>query len=455
MNSLWFDSMPPPSVRPPLPGPTSVDVVIVGAGYTGLWTAYYLAERVPDASIVVIDAHHVGFGASGRNGGWCISEVAADAERWDALAGPGGGRRMADAMHHTVDEVERVTIVEGIDCDWALGGELYLARNPAQVTRLRAQVSGTLARAPESEARWLDADEARSLCNATKVLGAMHLPQTAALHPGKLVTGLAEACERRGVVIHDDTRATSLSSGVVETTRGRITATSVVMATEAYSRDLEGHKRSLVPLYSLMVATEPLPADVLEEIRLETRPTFADARYRVIYGQRTADGRLAFGGRSAPYRYGSVIDPATESDPGYHQMIIDTLHDLFPVVRDAAITHQWGGVLGVPRNWTPTVNDLGDGVYRAGGYVGEGVAATNLAGRCLAHLIAGAGGADHDRDLTTLPWVRKPSRRWAPEPFRFAAIKVGAELFERADRHEEATGTPAKQAELVWKYLRR
>ncbi len=448
MKSLWSDAMPAAPTRLPLPGSASVDVAIVGAGYTGLWTAFYLAELLPHGSIMVIDASHVGFGASGRNGGWCISEVAANAERWDALAGPGGGARMEAAMHHTVDEIHQVSIAEGIDCDWALGGELYLARNPAQVVRLEAEVGG--------DARWLDADEAASLCNATNLLGALHLPQTAALHPGKLVVGLAEACERRGVVIHESTRALSVSTGRVETDRGTITAESVVMATEAYTRDLRGHRRSLVPLYSLMVATEPLPADVLDEIRLETRPTFADARYRVIYGQRTADGRLAFGGRSAPYRFGSVIDPETENDPASHRMLIDTLHELFPVLRSAEITHRWGGVLGVPRNWTPTVNALGDGMYRAGGYVGEGVAATNLAGRCLAHLIAQAvGGVPTDNDLITLPWVRKPSRRWAPEPFRFAAIKMGAELFERADRYENATGKPAKQAEFVWKYLRR
>ncbi len=205
-----------------------------------------------------------------------------------------------------------------------------------------------------------------------------------------------------------------------------------------------------------MVATEPLPDDVLDEIRLETRPTFADARYRVIYGQRTADGRIAFGGRSAPYSFRSRIDPAIEAAGPGHALLVDTLHELFPVLKDHAITHRWGGVLGVPRNWTPSVNDLGGGLYRAGGYVGEGVAATNLAGRCLAQLIAGrAGAGEVDEELTTLPWVRSPSRRWAPEPFRYAAIRIGAELFERADRRENRTDRPAREAEFVWEYLRR
>ncbi len=454
--ALWFDGIDQPTPRTALPGPTSVDIAIVGAGFTGLWTAYYLAGLLPDASIAVIEAQRAGFGASGRNGGWCIGEVAAGPARWDSLSGPGSGARMNAAMRATVDEIAAVIEVEGIDGDWALGGELHLARNGGQAERLRREVETAASTEGAREVVWLDADEARALCNATDVRGALFAPHTAAIHPAKLVFGLAAACERRGVTIWEDTAATRVDARRVVTDRGVVDADSVVIATEGYTRTLDGRRRDLVPLASLMVATEPLPADVLAEIRLETRPTFADARYRVIYGQRTADGRIAFGGRSAPYAYGSRLDPATDSAGPAHELLVDTLHELFPILRDHAITHRWGGVLGVPRNWTPSVNDLGGGLYRAGGYVGEGVAATNLAGRCLAHLIAADRGLTTiDRELTTLPWVRASSRRWAPEPFRFAAIRIGAELFERADRRENATDRPAREAEFVWEYLRR
>ena len=441
--SLWNDQIGEVPERPPLAGNISVDVAVVGAGYTGLWTALYLRRLAPDARVVVIDANRVGFGASGRNGGWCIGELAAGDERWRSLAGLDGARRMHRAMTSTVEEIRDRTVELGIDCDWSHAGALHLARNGGQEHRLRREATGDL--------QWLTADEASARIGATSVRGALFDPHTAALHPGKLVTGLAEAAERAGAVIFEQTRAVVAERGRVVTDRGTITAEHVVIATEGYTGSLRGHKRDVVPFYSLMVATEPLSAGMLERVGLEDRPTFTDGRYRVIYGQRTADGRIAFGGRAASYRYGSKVDRSVEEDPQYHSIVHSTLLELFPFLADVAITHRWGGVLGVPRNWTPTVSvDIERGVHRAGGYVGEGVAATNLAGRCLAHSIAGTGD-----DVTTLPWVRRPSRRWPVEPFRWLGITTGARLFERADRKEEATDRPAREAEFVWRYLRR
>lgn len=441
--SLWDSQVGQQPLRIPLSSDVSCDVAIVGAGYTGLWTALYLRRLVPDARVVVIDANRAGFGASGRNGGWCIGETAADHDRWHALAGEEGAGRMHRAMVGSLGEIRARTVEYGIDCDWRHSGALHLARNGGQEARLRAQVHGDLT--------WLTAAEASERVGAADVRGALFDPHTAVLHPGKLIAGLADAVERSGAVIHEETRAQSVSAGKVHTDRGVVTADHVVVATEAYTGSLDGRSRDLVPFYSLMLATEPLPTDLLARIGLEDRATFTDGRYRVIYGQRTADGRLAFGGRAAAYRYGSQIDRAVEEDPVSHRLVHSTLLELFPFLSDVAITHRWGGVLGVPRNWTPSVGlDRAAGVYRAGGYVGEGIAATNLAGRCLAHMIANTGD-----DLTTLPWVRSPSRRWPIEPFRWLGITAGAALFERADRREHKTDRPAKEAELVWKFLRR
>lgn len=441
--SLWNDQIGEVPERPPLAGNTSVDVVVVGAGYTGLWTAWYLRRLAPDCRVVVIDANRVGFGASGRNGGWCIGDLAAGGDRWRSLAGEEGARRMHQAMVSTLDEIRQRTVEAGIDCDWSHGGALHLARNGGQEQRLRREATGDL--------QWLTAEEATARVGATSVRGALFDPHTAVLHPGKLVVGLAEAAERSGAVIHEQTRAVVVESGRVVTDRGTITAEHVVIATEAYTGSLRGHTRDMVPFYSLMLATEPLPDDLLTRVGLEGRPSFTDGRYRVIYGQRTADGRLAFGGRAASYRYGSKVERWVEEDPRFHAIVQATLLELFPFLSDVAVTHRWGGVLGVPRNWTPTVDvDLRGGVHRAGGYVGEGVAATNLAGRCLANSIVGTGD-----DVTRLPWVRRHSRRWPVEPFRWLGITTGAWLFEQADRKEAATDRPAPEAELVWKYLAR
>jgi glycine/D-amino acid oxidase-like deaminating enzyme len=218
-----------------------------------------------------------------------------------------------------------------------------------------------------------------------------------------------------------------------------------VRATEGYTRDLVGHRRTLVPLYSLMVATEPLSADVWDDIGLRGRETFADDRRMVIYGQRTTDDRIAFGGRGAPYRYGSGIDAATEASSGVHERIVATLRDLLPALGDAHITHRWGGVLGVPRDWRPSVGlDRSSGVAWAGGYVGEGVAATNLAGRTLADLIVG-----NDSELVSLPWVGHRSPRWEPEPLRWTAINGALRVAALVDDDEQRTQRTSRLASVL------
>ncbi len=436
--SLWLDQVEDLSTRrddakssrSPLTESITVDIAIVGAGYTGLWSAYYLAKRLPEASIVIIESRTAGFGASGRNGGWCIAELATD---YDGA--------MYHPMVQTVDEIERVIVDEGIDCDFTRGGEIHLARNSAQVTRLQDNLGPGY--------QWLSPVEAHEICGATSVLGGAYTPHTAALHPAKLVQGLLAAVQAQGTRVYEGTRAQEVGSTTVVTATGTVTADHVVLATEGYTAQLSGHGRDLIPFYSLMIATEPLGPEIWDEIGLAHRPTFTDGRYRVIYGQRTADDRIAFGGRAAPYAMGSKINPAIENDINTHEEIRQTLVDLFPLLSDVAITHRWGGVLGVPRNWKPSVSKH-EGLYRAGGYVGEGVAATNLAGRTIADLIIG-----ESTELTRLPWVRQPSRRWPIEPFRWAGIMLGAELFERADRREMKTGRVAKEAGLVWSFLRR
>jgi glycine/D-amino acid oxidase-like deaminating enzyme len=251
---------------------------------------------------------------------------------------------------------------------------------------------------------------------------------------------LATAVERHGAVLHEATRATAIEPGRVRTDRGTLKADVVVRATEGYTPTLDGQRRTVVPLYSLMIATEPLPDATWEEIGLRHRETFNDARHLIIYGQRTADGRFAFGGRGAPYHFGSAVKPEFDRDSATHQAIARTLRALFPAIGGAAVTHEWGGPLGVARDWTCSVGlDREQGLAWAGGYVGDGVATTNLAGRTLADLITGT-----DSDLTRLLWVGHRSRRWEPEPLRWLGIRAGLRLPGGADRTETRTGRPAR-----------
>ena len=403
--SFWLASLGRIVPRPALPGDVAADVAVLGGGYTGLWTAYYLARADPTLRIVVLEAEYCGFGASGRNGGWCSALFPVPGKMLARRYGPERADAMSRALSDTVDEVGRVTAAEGIDCHYAKGGTISLARTPAQLRRAKA-----------SGDAFLDAEAARAICGASGVLGGTYRDDCAAVHPARLVRGLAEAVEHRGVTVYEGTRALRVTPGAVRTEHGTVTAGVVVRALEGYTAGLAGHKRALAPVYSLMVVTEPLPADVWDRIGLRRRETFTDYRHLIIYGQRTADDRLAFGGRGAPYHFGSRIEPEFDRVPAVFDALRAAIRDLFGF--DPPIAYRWGGPLGIPRDWMPSVG-LSGGLGWAGGYVGDGVAATNLAGRTLADLITVA-----DSDLTRLPWVGHRSRSWEPEPVRWLGINA-------------------------------
>ena len=438
--------------RPALDADIEADIAIVGAGYTGLWTAYYLAKADPSLRIVVLEKEFAGFGASGRNGGWCsalfpsslakVAKVAGSQERAVALQ---------RAMNDTVDEVGRVVQAEGIDCHWAKSGTVVLARTPVQYERAKASVAEERSYGfDEQDVRLLSAAEAGEFVGATRVLGGTFTPHCAAIQPAMLARGLAEVVEKLGVTIYEGTAVTAIWEGVVTTARGRrVRAGKVVRATEGYTPSIAGFARDVAPVYSLMVATEPLPDEVWERIGLSERQTFSDFRHLIIYGQRTADGRLAFGGRGAPYHFGSRIEAGFDRDARVHAELRRTLIELFPVLKDFRFTHAWGGALGVPRDWFASVGyDPDKRLAWAGGYVGDGVGATNLAGRTLADLLIG-----RDSEITRLPWVNHRSPRWEPEPLRWLGANIGLRTMSAADTEEERTGKPSVRAKVFGRFL--
>jgi glycine/D-amino acid oxidase-like deaminating enzyme len=339
--------------------------------------------------------------------------------------------------------VARVAAAEGIDADVALGGTVVLARSATQLARARHEAAEAAEYGLDVEL--LDEAAARARLDATAVLGATYTPHCAAIHPGKLVRGLADVVEARGARIYECTPATAIETGGVRTDRGTVRADVVVRATEGYSARLPGLRRALAPVYSLVIATEPLPDTVWKEVGLARRETFSDHRHLIIYGQRTTDGRMVFGGRGAPYHLGSRIRPEYDRVPQVFAALERTLAELFPVLRDAKITHRWGGPLGVARDWHASVGlDRSTGLAWAGGYVGDGVSTTNLAGRTLADLITGRESA-----LTALPWVGHRSRNWEPEPLRWLGANAGLRAMTWADNAEARSGQPSRIANLV------
>ncbi|MGH3508780.1 MAG: NAD(P)/FAD-dependent oxidoreductase [Nocardioidaceae bacterium] len=447
--SLWHatadDDWTP---RPCLPGDSSVDVVVVGAGLTGLWTAYYLITADPTLRVLVLEAETAGYGASGRNGGWCSALFPASL---DHLAGlPGSSRPAALAQHAamrgTVDEVLRAAGAEGIDARAAKGGTITLARNRVQLGRARADVEHARSWGRgEDDVRLLGQADARARLDATGTVGATYTPDCAAIHPGRLVRGLARAVERHGATIHEGTRVLAIEPGLVRTEHGTVRAEHVLRATEGYTAGIDGLRRQVVPVYSLIVATEPLPASTWDAIGLHERETFSDQRHLIIYGQRTADDRLVFGGRGAPYHFGSRIRPEYDRDDRVFAKLRATLAEMFPVLADARFSHAWGGCLGIPRDWCASVGlDKETGVGWAGGYVGDGVATTNLAGRTLRDLVLG-----HDTELTGLPWVNHHSPAWEREPWRWLGVNAGLRTTVLADVEERVTGRSSLLSKVI------
>jgi glycine/D-amino acid oxidase-like deaminating enzyme len=398
--SFWFTELGgTPRRRPPLPGGVDCDVAIVGAGYTGLWTAYYLKRADPGLRIVVLEREFAGYGASGRNGGWLAG----------AVAGMHDDATVA-AIRATVDEVGRVAAAEHIDCAFHRGGALAVATGPTQLERLREH---PLAHGGQ----WLEPAQLHERVRIAGALGAVYDPDVARIQPAALVRGLAVAVERLGVPIY-----------------------------EGYTADLPGLKRLLLPLRSTIVVTAPLPDDVWAAIGWENAETIADAALSYAYIQRTADGRIAIGGRGRPYYFRSGSDRYGEVENWAVRRLTAKLHELWPATRDVPIAQAWSGVFGALRDWTPMVAfDPATGIGWAGGWVGEGVAAANLGGRILCDLVRGESS-----DLTRLPMVNRPApRKWEPEPLRLLASHGVYWVIDQADRQEAETGRASRLYDLA------
>lgn len=442
VNSYWQESIASSLVdRSSVDSNLDVDIAIVGAGYSGLWTAYYLKQLQPDARIAVIEANQVGFGASGRNGGWCsgflpmtLSEIERQHGRQQAI-------EMYQQSFATLDEIEQVITLENINCDYHRGGTIHGATNAVQRNRVIEDVKQLHDYGfDDGDSRLLTLEESRTRINISGLLAASYTPHCAVIHPAKLVSALASVVERKGVKIYEHSRVVEISSRTLKMKDVRVRADVVIRATEGFTSQIRRHRRTLAPLYSYMVATEPLTKLQRDQIGWQNRETYHDARNMIIYVQITSDGRIAFGGRGAPYHFGSRVKPRYDHHDEIHQRIISSMHEVFPFTKDLEITHRWGGPLGVPRNWKPSVNfDPQSGIASLGGYVGDGVAATNLAARTLAHLITG----DH-HPLTKLAWVNHPSRKWEAEPLRYFGINGLLRLSSSMDKREYKTGKPDK-----------
>jgi glycine/D-amino acid oxidase-like deaminating enzyme len=444
--SLWLsqvDADQPP--RAPLIGDLDADVAIVGGGFTGLWSAYHLISHDPTLRIVIVEKEIVGFGASGRNGGWASALYPQSDQSVARRVGEERARLLRRTLNNSVDEIGKICLAEDIDAGFAKGGTLTVARSLPQERRLRRHFEQDLPWIDGLE--WLDKSQTESRVGMHGATSATFNPHCARIHPARLVRGLARAVERRGVRIFEQSPALSIEPKHVRTSQGALRAEVVIRGTEAFSTQFgtSDQRRSVVPTYSLMVATEPLSEQIWSAIKLAQAETFTEACHLIVYGQRTADGRLAIGGRGAPYHFASRISPDYDRVPRVFGMLKNLAHEWFPVLEQVQFTHAWGGALGIARDWHPHVRfDPQSGLASAGGYVGDGVTNSYLAGATLADLIL-----ERDTDLRRLPWVDHHSPLWEREPLRWIGINAGLQMITWADKEERVTNRESLLARAV------
>ncbi len=437
--------------RAPLDGSTDADVAILGAGLTGLWTAYYLRRADPTLRIVVVERDIAGFGASGRNGAWCAPDLNISISRLARLHGDDAARRMQQATYDAVDEVGRATAAEGIDAGFHKGGEIIVARGPQGVPSLQDSLEEYRRFGFGARYRIVGGDELAPRIRIAGTVKALVSDDAAVVHPGRLTRGLARLLERDGVRIVEGTPVTKIrlkdrtGKAALVTPMGDVRAPVIVLAGEAYLSQLEQFHRQLVPLWSLIVLTEPISEEAWAEIGWQGREVVASTRLSIDYLSRTEDGRILFGGRGAPYRFGSPIRLEYDLHAPTHERLRGFVREWFPSLRGVQFTHAWGGPLGMPRDWHPTMAfDPATGLATSRGYIGHGVSTTNLGGRVLTDLILG-----RKTPLTELPLVNHRSPNWEPEPLRWLGVRYAQWAMGRLDDKISRTGKPPSGKSLA------
>jgi glycine/D-amino acid oxidase-like deaminating enzyme len=437
--SFWLETAGEPlTPRPAMQRSEEVDVAIVGAGYTGLWTAYYLLRHDPRLKVAVVEREVAGYGASGRNGGWCSPRFPVSAGAMTKRWGADAARAVLLALQAAVDEIEKVSAMEEIDTCFRAAGTLTVARGAHQLPALRSAYTAYERLGLGGHYTFLKPEEVAERIRITDVHGGLYTPDGASIHPGRLVRGLARAVEARGGTIYEQTAVTGMRGGSqprLITQAGELRARkAIVLAGEAYLTRLPAFHRALLPVYSLICLTEPLTASQWSQIGWAQGENLASTRNTVVYLTKTPDGRILFGSRGAPYAFGSQITDAQDRHAATLALIQRSLLEWFPSLDGIRFTHGWGGPVGMPMDWTPAVRfDRETRIAFAGGYTGQGVSTANLAGQMLAGMIA-----ERTTGFESLPFAQRRSPAWIPEPLRWMVVRYMQGAFLRIDEAAEA-----------------
>ena len=438
--SYWLAASPAGPARPPLASDGRADVVVIGAGFTGLWTAIALTDSDPQLRVVVLEAETVGFGASGRNGGFCSASLT---------------HGLANGVRHFPEELETLqhegvanlrglvefTRANGITCDLEETGLLDVADQPHQVDEFRAWVDEAAAWGEELE--FMDREQVQAEVHSPLWLAGLYQKpgRNVMLDPAKLVRGLARVCEERGVVIHESTRVTAAerrAGGVrVRTAEGPVViADHVVVATSAYSGWFGRLSSHFVPVYDYALVSDPLTPEQRESIGWRRRQGMSDSNNQFHYFRLTADDRILWGGYDAIYNFGNGVGPEFDQRPATFEMLETQFRAAFPQLASLQFPYRWGGAIDTTSRFTVTFGQaLGGRLTYALGYTGLGVGASRWAGGIVRDFILRP-----DSDLLRLRFVQSRPMPFPPEPLRYATVQAVRHELARADRNEGRRG---------------
>jgi glycine/D-amino acid oxidase-like deaminating enzyme len=438
--------------RPPLDGDLHADVAILGGGFSGLWTAYNLLRREPALSVAIVEREFCGYGASGRNGGWCSPRFPVDAATLLKRVGRQRTRETLLAQQEMVVRLGETCAREGIDAQYRQTGLLVVARGDAQLAGIEHAYRDYERLGLADTATLLTAEQAFARVHATRLSGGLSVRAGATVHPGRLVRGLARVVERLGGRIYEKTEAVEFVKGrhpAIVTRSGTLHARrAVVAAGEAYLTGMPGFRRTLLPISSMIVLSAPLTEAQWRSVGWAGGESLCSEAHLKDYLTRTVDGRILYGSRGAPYRFGSQMPERDAGTNRTFQWMRETVQDWWPSLRGLEFTHAWGGYVGVPRDWMPTVSfDPSTGFAQLLGYSGRGVTTSALGAELLAGLIGG-----WETGLETLPFHRHGPPVWEPEPLRWMGVRYVQDAFARVDQADLA-GRPRPLDTPVAEYL--
>jgi glycine/D-amino acid oxidase-like deaminating enzyme len=422
------------TLRAPVSKNLSFDVAIIGAGFSGLWSAYHLKQLQPEVKIAIFESEYVGFGASGRNGGWASAEYPTSAKRIIKEHGLDSYLQLRKSLITSISEIGQIARDNDWQIDYAKGGALVFATNPAQLSRISSDI--------DDEHQLLSKSQVLELVNIPRALGGVFTPHCAALNPFQLCQELAKYLEENGVLIFEKSIVSSVAKSELIVNEFKVKADISILATEAFTpRSWQSNKQ--IPIYSLMVATEPLPKAVMADIRNSTRATLQEACHLITYAQFTGDGRLALGGRGVRYKLFSRLSERSELDNRMHSALERRARAWFPQLADCKFDYRWGGPVALTRRWQAYLNfDQSAGMAKIGGYVGDGVTLSYLVAKTLAQKIS-------NQITPNLPFIEQKIDKWEVEPIRYLAVNAGFKATVAADYEEKITKRPSLLAAII------